>query len=241
MGLDADAQLLGVEHGRTVAVWHSVLVPELSGGTARPRTGQIATLYRASDGAPNLVRMATHPAHDIAAEIRKRIPAVPVKKLHKLLYYCQGHHAATFQQPLFAEAISAWDMGPVVGQLWSEEKQSDAFQSPDSSPLDEAELNTIGYVISRYGKLSGLDLEHLTHNELPWLDADKARREAGARSVKIPLAALQDFFGRDTEATEEATEPSLDPNEVKAWLEGAQDRSSDTLSEDTPESILARL
>jgi uncharacterized phage-associated protein len=40
-----------------------------------------------------------------------------VKKLHKLLYYCQGHHLATFGLPLFDESISAWDMGPVVGTL----------------------------------------------------------------------------------------------------------------------------
>jgi uncharacterized phage-associated protein len=60
-------------------------------------------------------------AHDVAREIRKRMPGVPVKKLHKLLYFSQGHHLATFRVPLFAETISAWDMGPVVGRLWHRE------------------------------------------------------------------------------------------------------------------------
>jgi len=63
------------------------------------------------------------PARDVAAEIRRRLPGVGVKKLHKLLYYCQGHHLAAFGAPLFSQSISAWDMGPVVGELWHEEKR----------------------------------------------------------------------------------------------------------------------
>jgi hypothetical protein len=35
-------------------------------------------------------------AHDVAAEIRRRQPSVGTKKLHKLLYYCQGHYLAAF-------------------------------------------------------------------------------------------------------------------------------------------------
>ena len=29
------------------------------------------------------------------------------KKLHKLMYYCQGHHLATFGEPLFAGVVAA--------------------------------------------------------------------------------------------------------------------------------------
>ena len=56
--------------------------------------------------------MPTLSAHSVAVELRHRLPGVGVKKLHKLLYYCQGHHLATFGLPLFSESISAWDMGP---------------------------------------------------------------------------------------------------------------------------------
>jgi uncharacterized phage-associated protein len=92
-------------------------------------------------------------AHDVAAVLRDRLPGVPTKKLHKLLYYCQGHHLATFDKPLFSETISAWDMGPVVGTLWYAEKQGEVPRAPRQ--LDEAQLNTIGYVLSRYGSLTG--------------------------------------------------------------------------------------
>ncbi|WP_425453428.1 Panacea domain-containing protein [Thermomonospora umbrina] len=46
-------------------------------------------------------------------------------KLHKLLYFCQGHHVADLGEPLFGESISAWDHGPVVGTLWHQEKHGD--------------------------------------------------------------------------------------------------------------------
>ncbi|MGQ0776145.1 MAG: hypothetical protein ACT4NY_17255 [Pseudonocardiales bacterium] len=38
-------------------------------------------------------------AHDVAAVLRDRLPGLGAKKLHKLLYYCQGHHLATFGEP----------------------------------------------------------------------------------------------------------------------------------------------
>jgi uncharacterized phage-associated protein len=77
-------------------------------------------------------------AHDVAAVLRDRLPGLPVKKLHKLLYYCQGHHLAAFDEPLFAETISAWDMGPVVGSLWSRENSGD--RPPVNTALTEAQL-----------------------------------------------------------------------------------------------------
>ena len=51
-------------------------------------------------------------AADVAAELRRRLPGIGAKKLHKLLYYCQGHHLADIRHPLFIESIAAWDMGP---------------------------------------------------------------------------------------------------------------------------------
>ncbi len=53
-------------------------------------------------------------------------------------------------------------MGPVVGSLWYQERESGVTGAAAS--LSEAELNTVGYVISRYGALTGADLEHLTRS-----------------------------------------------------------------------------
>jgi uncharacterized phage-associated protein len=124
--------------------------------------------------------MSTVSARDVADEIRRRLPGLGTKKLHKLLYYCQGHHLAVYDEPLFPEAISAWDMGPVVASLWREER-SDVVPLGINLDLSERVLNTIGYVISRYGALSDTDLERdkaLSEKDVDtWLAEAKERAQ----------------------------------------------------------------
>lgn len=161
-------------------------------------------------------RMAVS-SHDVAAALRARIPGLPIKKLHKLLYYCQGHHLATFGQPLFEDTISAWDMGPVVGTLWYAEKQG---TPPSTRPeLPEGALNTVGYVVSRYGQLTGKDLEHLTHSETPWQRADAQREPQG--SQRIERDWLIEYF-QDAGAADSDDAPLLDADEVAHWLRDVQ-------------------
>jgi uncharacterized phage-associated protein len=188
--------------------------------------------------APLGSRLTTVRAQEVAAELRKRLPGVAVKKLHKLLYYCQGHHLATFNSPLFSESISAWDVGPVVGSLWKHEKDHGAEGRTVESggSMDEGALNTVGYVVSRYGALTGSDLERLTHSEDPWLDAD-AERDMGG-SVRIPVSALATFF-RANAADEEDQSPEPDLAEVRAWLRGATDDQT-PVTRDTFDGIRAR-
>jgi uncharacterized phage-associated protein len=157
-------------------------------------------------------------AHDVAREIRRRVPGVPKVKLHKLLYYCQGHHLGTFGEPLFTETIAAWDMGPVVSDVWHREKND--RQPPPSQRLTEAQLNTVGYVLSRYGALTGRDLETLSHNQSPWQLAD-ARREAHG-SVRIEPDWIREFFAGDVEEYE----TPLDSDAVRTWLSGAREPTS---------------
>jgi uncharacterized phage-associated protein len=175
-------------------------------------------------------------AQNVAAVLRERLPGLPTKKLHKLLYYCQGHHLATFGDPLFAETISAWDMGPVVGQLWHQEKETGRSEVRDE--LTEAQLNTIGYVVSRYGALTGLDLENLTHSETPWLQADDRRRPH--ESVRIEPEWLISYFRTNGAADGEDDVP-LDSDAVAQWLAGAGPRRADELNRDSPEELRSRL
>lgn len=177
-------------------------------------------------------------AHAIAAALRERLPGLATQKLHKLLYYCQGHHLAAFGTPLFNDTISAWDRGPVVGTLWRQEKDG---YTPEGElpPLGEAELNTIGYVVSRYGALSGQDLEHLTHSETPWQRADAQRRPR--ESVRIELDSIEEYFtgpGADDTAEEGIV---LDSAEVTLWLSDARERLADPLQVDDLDAIRAKL
>ena len=172
-------------------------------------------------------------AHDVAAALRERLPDLPTKKLHQLLHYCQGHHLATFGEPLFSESVSAWDTGPVVGRLWRSEEVE---QAPARRALDEGQLNTVGYVLSRYGRLTGRDLEILSRGEEPWLSADRGRRPRG--SVQIDPQVMRSFFSRTTGDHESVV---LDSAQVTAWLAGAQDRRSSPSRPDDLAELRSRL
>lgn len=167
-----------------------------------------------SDRAQDYPVVMTVQALDVAAALRDRVPGLPTKKLHKLLYYCQGHHLAATGEPLFVEGIAAWDMGPVVGKLWFTEKTSEVGEPVEIE--SEAALNTIGYVVSRYGQLTGRDLELLTHAEMPWQRANEHRPAAG--SSRIEREWLLDWFG--SEGSDEEAE--LDSATVADWLANAQ-------------------
>lgn len=175
-------------------------------------------------------------AHVVAAELRRRVPGLGVKKLHKLLYYCQGHHLGSLGEPLFREPVSAWDMGPVVGSLWFEERQG---LRAEAERLAEAQLNTIGYVVSRYGALSGADLERLTHSEAPWQDADRARRPGA--SAKISTDALASYF-QDAQWDDDEQETLLPDSEVLSrWLKETTDVRDVARKPDSLEELRRRL
>jgi uncharacterized phage-associated protein len=148
-------------------------------------------------------------AHDVARVLRQQLPGLGDKKLHKLLYLCQGHHVAALGRRLFNEEIHAYDMGPVVARLWKDEKVGRTVPPVD---LDEAALNTVAFVISRYGALPGRDLEILSHHQDPWTDADQARSQGG--SDIISESALAHFFS--SSPRDEENDPPWPDEEVIA-------------------------
>jgi uncharacterized phage-associated protein len=189
-------------------------------------------------GSPYAERMPVS-ASAVAAALRERLPGLPTKKLHKLLYFCQGHHLAAFGHPLFSETISAWDRGPVVGQLWYSERQGGALAIGEQAGarLDEGALNTVGYVVSRYGALTGRDLENLTHAETPWQRADEQRRPG--ESARIELEWLTEYFSSADDDEEDST--PLDGAVVRSWLRGAESRRASPAKPDSLDELRARM
>jgi uncharacterized phage-associated protein len=129
-------------------------------------------------------------AHDVARKLREALPGAGDVKVQKLLYYCQGWHLAFTDEPMFDETIEAWDMGPVVADLWHDETKRRPL--PEPKPLGPSALATIGYVVERYGRLTGNDLINLTHAERPWLDT-----EASRFTNVISHQELREFFTAD--------------------------------------------
>jgi uncharacterized phage-associated protein len=129
-------------------------------------------------------------AHDVARDVRYRIRGAGVVVTHKLLYYCQGWHLAWAGKPMYTERIEAWANGPVVADLWHAEAKEQPI--PEPKQLDDGQLATIGYVVKRYGHLTGRDLIKLTHSEEPWIKASELGLNA-----ELSHEALVAYFESD--------------------------------------------
>jgi uncharacterized phage-associated protein len=148
-------------------------------------------------------------AHDVAHEIRSRLPGVDRLKVHKFLYYCQAWHLTWTGEPLFTEPVKAWDSGPVVAALWSDEEYGE--RPEPARALEGEQSSVVDYVVGRYGQLSGRDLVALTHHEDPWRETYAAGR--AARNAVISHEAMRRFFEddeswRDRQARAQAQAPA---------------------------------
>jgi uncharacterized phage-associated protein len=141
------------------------------------------------------LQLMTVSANDVADELRRRLPGLGVVKLHKLLYYAQGWHLAWVGKPMFREPIKAWDNGPVVAELWADEKHGRGRPQPEE--LSGSQISTLDYVLERYGSLTGEELVRRTHNEDPWVRATDAGDRGAMGSRDISQEALCRWFEKD--------------------------------------------
>lgn len=140
-------------------------------------------------------------------------------KLQKLLYYAQAWSLASSDEPLFSDKIEAWPQGPVVATVYHEYKENGArsidttgvaqpIMTPDAEELIES-------VWSRYGRLSGIALSRMSHNEDPWLNA-RGDLDAAARSSReIVREDMRNYFA-DQQSSSEATLRSLLPGIIES-------------------------
>lgn len=94
-------------------------------------------------------------------------------KIQKLLYYAQGFSLALNRVPLFQEPIVAWNLGPVVEELYEDYKQYGASPVPlpedfDIEKFDGDTKELLNEVFEVYGQFSPTALVEMTHNETPW-------------------------------------------------------------------------
>lgn len=105
-------------------------------------------------------------AHDVARELRMRVPGAGQAQVHKWSYYAQAWHLILTGAPLFIEDIEAYAHGPVVGPLWKAERHGWAV--PDPRPLDETGRLVLDLVLETYGTWPAWRLKRQTHAEGPW-------------------------------------------------------------------------
>lgn len=96
-------------------------------------------------------------------------------KLQKLVYYAQAWYLALFDQLLFEEELQAWVHGPVAPSLYNLYKEygwmpiTEKVAMPDIN--EEKIYKHLDEVYEVFGGFTAFELERMTHEETPWINA----------------------------------------------------------------------
>ena len=128
------------------------------------------------------------------------------KKLQKLVYYAYGWTLALLNESvenmeyhLFPNRIEAWVHGPVIPDLYQEYKSYGWNDIPQISLLDMGsfsndEKDILEQVWEVYGGYTANQLEMISHQEAPWLNARKGIPAGIASSNSIKDDDMYLFF-----------------------------------------------
>lgn len=126
-------------------------------------------------------------------------------KLQKLLYYIQAWNLAYDKKPLFDGAFQAWIHGPVNRIIYNQFKDSKYMYSSisvkDLKDVDlsfprikEEEKAFIDGVLEVYAPFSDVQLEKMTHDESPWLEAREGLQPFERCEVEISEATMATYY-----------------------------------------------
>lgn len=147
---------------------------------------------------------------DVSADILKMsgVGSMHTVKLQKLVYYSFGWYAYVTGRCLFDQQFYAMQHGPVVSDLLTLHAHmkdvsldriengraalEDTYVEPDA--IYSAVLSS---VVAEYGKLTGWELEELTHGEKPWRDSWDLRPKESRRGTLRQSDIMSFFMTRD--------------------------------------------
>src|SRR5699024_7071293 len=104
------------------------------------------------------------------------------KKLQKLLYYAyswtltlENEEADSLNNKLFDEKFEAWVHGPVIPKIYRKYSHlgyNNIEKNEEEVPVFQDDIESIlNQVWDVYGNYTGDELESITHQESPWLNA----------------------------------------------------------------------
>lgn len=127
-------------------------------------------------------------------------------KLQKLLYYVQGWSLGITKQKFIDCDFEAWVHGPVCRQIYERFKASKTLYSyinlEDRRHSDEElysitdeDRDFIDYILENYAGFSGAELESMTHQERPWIEAREGCAPMQSCQNKISDEVMKEYFG----------------------------------------------
>jgi len=120
-------------------------------------------------------------------------------KLQKLLYFSQGKYLARYHKELFKEKIEAWELGPVVREVYDKFKVCGNFpitafdiQNKLSDNLDKKTQEFLLSVWDEYGKYAASFLVEKTHRRgSPW-----KKYYSKGENIIIPNSEMEKYFSK---------------------------------------------
>ena len=126
------------------------------------------------------------------------------KKIQKLVYYAYAWYIVNYNDNadnrinvLVAEKPQAWVHGPVFTSLYEEYKQYKRNFVPKikNSILEKTELSEfLDQIWNVFGKYDGDELEFMTHNEKPWLNARNGMPAISPSNEEIDLKDIYNYY-----------------------------------------------
>lgn len=132
-------------------------------------------------------------AHDVARELKRRLPDSGDREIHVLAYYCQAWHATWVGDAMFDAGIEAGPDGPIVTGLGTVDAGAG-----EGALLGDRHVAVVDYVLGRYGHQAGEDLLALARSEDPWQDASPREGPLG-QSAEIITEAMVAWCSQDEE------------------------------------------
>lgn len=128
-------------------------------------------------------------------------------KLQKLVYYSQAWFYAKNKAPLFDEDFEAWIHGPVIPSLYNtyrhfgwhnivREDLGDSSLKTIKGKLGKEISDVLFDIINEYYRLTGFELEQLTHNEDPWKQARIGLKDDEPSNVIIKKIWIRNYYSK---------------------------------------------
>lgn len=136
-------------------------------------------------------------AHDVAIYIinwyNERKYSISNLRLQKLLYFVQGEAAANGYQRLIEDDFYAWQLGPVVPNVYTDYAMYSSSPIPKQYvkyDIAEGDKEIIDKVLNKYIKYSTWSLVELSHGQDPW----KYNHSIFGDRALIPYQSIKDYF-----------------------------------------------
>ncbi|MFP7202228.1 DUF4065 domain-containing protein [Lysinibacillus halotolerans] len=127
------------------------------------------------------------------------------KKLQKMLYYCYSwtlallnENADNIEVRLFEEKFEAWVHGPVVRNVYYKHRENGYNPIPmidEEVIIDNPEvLDILEQVYDVYGGYNGNELESISHQETPWINAREGLQPYEATEREISDRDIFEYY-----------------------------------------------